>query len=243
VSSAHERRTFAGFLAHLVRRPWWRNPLLALVGFTALASLAHQVGLLNPIERFVSDLTLVFTRGPRPDHVVTVAVGGAQCDDEFAGRSPLDARGPDGRGVLEALIVRIAAARPRVIVIDIDTAHPTFADLSEARRTTAGGRQCAGADLVPRLGQPRGTKSPARLPRAAEREPRLQRFPRLRHRQLYCRQRRHDPTVHSRAESGADRECRVSFARLASHAGLLRRRLQRRLRQDQKDVIRRGASL
>ena len=130
MSSAHERRTSAGFLAHLVRGPWWRNPLLALAGFTALASLAHQVGLLNPIERFVSDLTLVFTRGPRPGHVVTIAVDDAQYDDEFAGRSPLDARGPDGRGVLEALIVRIAAARPRVIVIDIDTAHPTFADLS-----------------------------------------------------------------------------------------------------------------
>ena len=129
MSSAHDPRTLAGLLAYLVRRPWQRNPLLALAAFTALASVAHWAGLLTWIERIVSDVTLVLLPGQPPGHVVTIAIDDAQYDDEFAGRSPLDAKGPEGRGVLEALVVRIATARPRVIVIDIDTAHPTFADL------------------------------------------------------------------------------------------------------------------
>jgi CHASE2 domain-containing sensor protein len=111
------------FVRYLFEPPWYRSPALVLVVIFLLTQAANRRHLFSILEQFAGDLTLAVISVAPPRHVVVVAIDDEMYEREFDGRSPLN---PER---VAKLIRDVSAGSPRVVVVDIDTAHQDFQKL------------------------------------------------------------------------------------------------------------------
>lgn len=102
----------------------FRNHLLralpVIIGVALLTSILSHCGFLQPFETAALDSYLRLKPALRSENVVIVGID--ECDylELFDSTSPLD---PD---VLSRVLAAVAAGRPRLIAVDLDTAHEHF---------------------------------------------------------------------------------------------------------------------
>jgi CHASE2 domain-containing sensor protein len=89
---------------------------LIVVALSVLTALMAGAGWLRGFETAALDTWLGVTARTKPSHVTIVVIGEEDYDQLFGRRSPLDG------SMLHQLLVAIAAGRPRVIGVDLDTA-------------------------------------------------------------------------------------------------------------------------
>ena len=101
----------------------WTPRLRRLIGalwvnflFSALTFVAAEAGWLRGMETAVLDAWLHLSERLRPSHVVIVSITEEDYRELFHRSSPLDS------GILLNLLKAIAAGRPSVIGVDLDTA-------------------------------------------------------------------------------------------------------------------------
>src|SRR5262245_61397311 len=107
-------------------RLYW-NPFILAVLLIFLMKGVHKVGLLTKIQPIVAEGTLLLGKKNPPKRVVTAELDNEEYDSKFEGKSRLK---PEG---LKDLLKKVLDTHPRVLVVDIDTAHEGFRKVSELK--------------------------------------------------------------------------------------------------------------
>lgn len=96
--------------------------LAGLFVTVALILIFSHLAPLHKLQTFVTDVRMRLNDPPEPSAVAVVRIEDDDYRTLFGGRSPLDP------AALERLLAAVAAQRPKVIGVDIDTSAPQFKD-------------------------------------------------------------------------------------------------------------------
>jgi len=100
-----------------------RRQVPVLVAFSLLTLALEHLGFLNAFESFALD-SLVVLRGQKPpSNVFIVTIDDEDYQQVFKGKSPLNTE------TLHRVLLAIAAGKPRVIGVDLESSDPSFAAL------------------------------------------------------------------------------------------------------------------
>lgn len=113
-----------GILPKTAREPFYTRVLRALptlLVVTAIMFGLEMLGWLRGFETAAIDGLLLAKRTPAPSQIVIVTIDDEDYRTLFNGKSPVDPQ------ALDKLLSAIAAGKPAVIGVDLDTTSPTFA--------------------------------------------------------------------------------------------------------------------
>lgn len=115
------RRIFVPARSEQPLRAVLRHQVPVLIAFSLLTLVLEHLGWLRGFESYALDSLLLFRAQQPPSNVVLVTI-----DDEDY-RTIFDARSPVDPGKLQQVLEAIAAGKPSVIGVDLETSAPQFA--------------------------------------------------------------------------------------------------------------------